>query len=94
MPPKRNHFLYFGLPFFISMLGATFLLSKLTQGRYDFHDRKIQMVDKEEELRLDSKRKKIDLREVYFDLTKKKELDDWDFVRIERKEEPVWAKNG
>jgi hypothetical protein len=30
------------------------------------------------------KREKFDIRKAYFDLTKNKDLDDWDFVRVPR----------
>ncbi|KAL3901218.1 MAG: hypothetical protein SGCHY_000781 [Lobulomycetales sp.] len=60
----------------------------MTQIRYDAHDRRTQVLSKEQALGLDSDRKKSSIQELYFDLMKKRDDDtqfeDWDFVRVQR----------
>jgi cytochrome c oxidase assembly protein subunit 16 len=48
------------------MVGASFLLETFTRTRYELHDSKQQQVSKEEELRLNKDRRRIDIREEYF----------------------------
>ncbi|SPO37075.1 related to ERV1 - mitochondrial biogenesis and regulation of cell cycle [Pseudozyma flocculosa] len=90
---RQRPVLFFGLPFIITIVGASFGLSTLTQTRYDYNAQKVQTITKEEELRLKRDRKKVDLREEYFKLqAKSDELDEWEPKRISRPEgTPEWG---
>lgn len=82
---RRRPFLFFGLPFMGILVGSSFLLSSLTQTRYDLRSSKVQTLTKEEELGMSKKRKKVDIREEYFRLKDKEgELEDWEQKRIAR----------
>ncbi|KAI8835571.1 hypothetical protein BC829DRAFT_448111 [Chytridium lagenaria] len=86
---RSNHFLTFGLPFLVVITAATYGLAHMSQVRVDFHEKKLKSVSKQEELRLDEGRKKK--------LTKDKDMDAWDFVRVERPKgvaEPVFENQG
>lgn len=65
---RKQPFLLFGLPFTLTIVGAAYGLSYLTQTRYDYNATKVQSVDKAEELRMRKDRKRVDLREEYFRL--------------------------
>jgi hypothetical protein len=58
--------LLFGLPFVLTIVGASFGLSRLTQTRYDYNASKVQTMSKEEELNMKQNRKRIDIREEYY----------------------------
>lgn len=62
-------YLHTDLPPQGTLVAASFVLSRLTQTRYDYNATKVQAVSHEEQLRLKHDRKKIDLREEYFRLT-------------------------
>jgi cytochrome c oxidase assembly protein subunit 16 len=62
---KRNPFLYIGLPLIIPIVGGSFALSYLTQTRYELHDNKSKKVDKEEKLRINNDRRRVNLQEEY-----------------------------
>ncbi|KAI9351191.1 cytochrome c oxidase assembly protein COX16-domain-containing protein [Obelidium mucronatum] len=90
---QQRQFLFFGFPFLVTMVGSTAMLGSLTQTKYDLHDQKVKTVSKEEELKLDSNRKKLNLQEEYFKLAANDR--DWDMVRVPRPkgvEEPVFTK--
>ncbi|KAI8851385.1 cytochrome c oxidase assembly protein COX16-domain-containing protein [Chytridium lagenaria] len=94
---RSNHFLTFGLPFLVVITAATYGLAHMSQVRVDFHEKKLKSVSKQEELKLDEGRKKVNLQEEYFKLTKDKDMDAWDFVRVERPKgvaEPVFENQG
>ncbi|KAJ3228512.1 hypothetical protein HDU81_006140 [Chytriomyces hyalinus] len=91
---QQRQFLFFGLPFLTTMVGSTAMLGQLTQTRYDLNDKKVQAVSKEEELKLDSNRKRLNLQEEYFKLAAN-EGKDWDYVRVPRPagiEEPIFKR--
>ncbi|PPQ75701.1 hypothetical protein CVT26_001742 [Gymnopilus dilepis] len=79
----RKHPSLFGVPFCLLMVAASFGLTTFTQTRYDLHDKKVKNVSKEEELKLNKRRKKFDIREEYFRLSAGME-DDWEQKRIPR----------
>ncbi|TPX65884.1 lipoyl(octanoyl) transferase [Chytriomyces confervae] len=92
---QQRQFLFFGLPFLTTMVGSTVMLGQLTQTRYDLNDKKVQAVSKEEELKLDSNRKRLNLQEEYFKLAAN-EGKDWDYVRVPRPagiEEPIFKSH-
>ncbi|PWN48163.1 FAD-dependent thiol oxidase [Violaceomyces palustris] len=94
VPKVRRHpVLLFGLPFILTIVGASFGLSTLTQTRYDYNATKVQSISKEEELRMKKDRRRIDIREEYFKLQAKgDDLDDWEPKRIERpNDSPDWV---
>lgn len=63
---KRYPFLAFGAPFILTLVGASFMLSNLTQTRYDLKDEKVSAVTKEQELGMKKDRRKFDVREEYY----------------------------
>ncbi|KAI9203691.1 cytochrome c oxidase assembly protein COX16-domain-containing protein [Polychytrium aggregatum] len=81
---KRNPFVFFGIPFLLTMGLAPYGLQHLTQVRYDIHDSKVRMLEKKEELGIDKKAAPVNVQEIYWNLTHKKDMDDWDFVRVPR----------
>lgn len=91
---RRRPFIYFGLPFLSIVTLASFSLSSFTQTRYDLHNTKVQSVSKEEELRMDKQRKKVDIKEEYYRLQRIGQMEDqsWDQVRVPRpKGVPEWG---
>ncbi|KAJ3059671.1 hypothetical protein HDU98_004362 [Podochytrium sp. JEL0797] len=87
----QRQFFFFGLPFLATMVASTAILGSLGQTKFDLKDKKVQAVSKEEELKLDSKRKRLNLQEEYFKLIENEQ--DWDMVRVPRPkgtEEPVF----
>ncbi|GBB99889.1 hypothetical protein RclHR1_03670009 [Rhizophagus clarus] len=82
---KRHPFLYFGLPLIVPIVGGSFVLSYLTQTRYDLYDNKNKKVDKEEKLHLNKNRRQVNLQKEYEKLqATNEELDDWKVKRVER----------
>lgn len=85
---RRRPFLVFGLPFITILVVGSFALSSVTQTRYDLRNSKVQALSKEEELKMNKNRKKVDIREEYYRLkakdTETKNLDDWENKRIAR----------
>jgi cytochrome c oxidase assembly protein subunit 16 len=67
---------------------GSFALSGITQTRYDLRNSKVTSLSKEEELKMNKNRKKVDIREEYFRLKMKdnetKDLDNWENKRIAR----------
>ncbi|KAN0060426.1 Flavin-linked sulfhydryl oxidase of the mitochondrial IMS [Thecaphora frezii] len=90
---RQRPVLFFGVPFLVTIVGASFGLSMLTQTRYDYNATKVQTISKEEELRMKKDRKKVDIREEYFRLqSRSDELEDWEPKRIARPEGvPEWG---
>ncbi|KAF9260320.1 hypothetical protein L218DRAFT_584276 [Marasmius fiardii PR-910] len=81
----------FGIPFVLLMVAASYGMTTFTQTRYDLHDQKVKQVSKEQELKLDSNRRKFDIREEYFKLSAEGERD-WEPKRIQRpKGLPEWG---
>ncbi|WFD36204.1 thiol oxidase [Malassezia cuniculi] len=90
---RRNPTLYFGAPFVLSIVGASFLLTSLTETRYIRQDAHVRLMSKEEALNLRTNRRKLDIREEYFRMQSGSEnLDDWEPVRVARpKGVPEWG---
>ncbi|KAI9098792.1 cytochrome c oxidase assembly protein COX16-domain-containing protein [Phlyctochytrium arcticum] len=87
--PRRgtnSHLLTLAVPFASILLLGTYGLSYLTQTRYEYHDRKQHALDKKEQLKIEKSAKPFNLQEAYFNLTKNKNLEDWDMVRVPRPE--------
>ncbi|KAJ7594534.1 cytochrome c oxidase assembly protein COX16-domain-containing protein [Mycena floridula] len=95
----RKYPTLFGIPLVIAVVGASFLLTPIAQIRYDLHDERVKQVmtvllllrllthsiqlTKEQQLGLEQKRKKFDIREEYYRLSAKGDAD-WDSKRIPR----------
>ncbi|KAJ3477869.1 hypothetical protein NLI96_g10168 [Meripilus lineatus] len=73
----------FGIPFILIIIGASYGLASFTQTRYDLQDKKVKMVNKEEELGLKKQKRKFDIREEYFRLSATQNTD-WESKRIPR----------
>ncbi|CAO1614358.1 unnamed protein product [Sympodiomycopsis kandeliae] len=65
---RRRPFLLFGLPFTMTILGAAYGLSYLTETRYEYNATKVQSLSKETELGMKKDRRRVDLREEYWRL--------------------------
>lgn len=63
---RRRPFAYFGLPFLTLVVFSSYALETFTQTRYDHGDYKVQAVSKEEALKMDKNRKRVDIREEYY----------------------------
>ncbi|WFD38226.1 thiol oxidase [Malassezia japonica] len=82
---RRNPTLFFGVPFIGSIVFASFALTSLTQIRYIQHEQRHKTLSQEENLKLKSDRKPLDIREEYFKLQAKDDgLDDWEPKRVAR----------
>lgn len=95
---RRNHFLYFGLPFMLSIVAGSIYLQKFTALKWERFDEKYRQVNEEEMLSMINKRRTFDKRDDYYRLQgllkdhKSDVSDDYEIVRVERKkeDEPVW----
>jgi cytochrome c oxidase assembly protein subunit 16 len=88
---RRRPFFMFGLPFISILVLGSFALSSFTQTRYDLRNSKVQTLSKEEELKMDKKRKKVDIKEEYYRLQAKDlgqldggGIDSWENKRVPR----------
>ncbi|KAJ9120624.1 hypothetical protein QFC22_002553 [Naganishia vaughanmartiniae] len=95
---QRRPFIYFGLPFIGLVVFSSYALEKFTTTRYDYQDTKVRSVSKEEELKMDKNRKRVDLKEEYYRLqglnAEKNVEDDWQNVRVPRpRGVPEWGTN-
>jgi hypothetical protein len=63
---QRRPFILFGLPFLGLVVFSSYALEKFTKTRYDYHNTKVQSVSKEEQLKMDKNRKRVDLKEEYY----------------------------
>ncbi|KAJ3195657.1 Cytochrome oxidase assembly [Entophlyctis luteolus] len=92
---QQRHFVFFGLPFLATMVASTQVLASLMQTKFDLKDKKTETLSKEEALKLDTNRKKLDIQEEYFKLAQNEEQD-WDMVRVPRPkgvDEPIFKKS-
>ncbi|KAI5453885.1 Cytochrome oxidase assembly [Naganishia albida] len=95
---QRRPFMYFGLPFIGLVIFSSYALESFTKTRYDYQSTKVQSVTKEEQLRMDKNRKRVDLKEEYYRLqglnSEKNVDDDWENVRVPRPAGvPEWGTN-
>ncbi|CDR46860.1 CYFA0S26e00870g1_1 [Cyberlindnera fabianii] len=80
---KKHPFLLFGLPFLTAMGLASVWLSSFTAVRYENRDRKTQELGEEEILKLNTKKRSVDVKEEYYRLQGLGE-DDWEPKRVPR----------
>ena len=82
---RKQPFILFGLPFISALVIGSFALSSLTNTRYELLDTQMHTVSKEEGMKMKADRKKVDLREEYFRLSKDGDGGkSWDNKRINR----------
>lgn len=63
---KKHPFLLFGLPFLTAMGLASVWLSSFTAIRYENRDRKVQELGEEEVLKVNSKKRTVDVKEEFY----------------------------
>ncbi|KAI5122197.1 hypothetical protein M0805_002686 [Coniferiporia weirii] len=87
----RKYPALFGVPFVLIVVGASFAMTTFTQTRYDLQNQRHTSVSKEEELGLNKRKKKFDVREEYYRI-QSAAAEDWEPKRIERpKGVPDWG---
>ncbi|KAH8117127.1 cytochrome c oxidase assembly protein COX16-domain-containing protein [Phellopilus nigrolimitatus] len=87
----RKYPALFGMPFVLLIVGASFALTPFTQTRYDLQNQRTSSVSKEEELGLNKRKKKFDIREEYYRIQSAADQE-WEPKRIERpKGVPDWG---
>ncbi|KAK6461836.1 cytochrome c oxidase assembly protein COX16, partial [Scheffersomyces coipomensis] len=98
---KKNHFLYFGLPFLLSIVAGSIYLQKFTAVKWEKYDEKYRQLGEEEMLSLIENKRPVDKKNDYYRLQGllndhvSKEVssnNDYEIVRVKRKkeDEPVW----
>ncbi|KAF9792163.1 cytochrome c oxidase assembly protein COX16-domain-containing protein [Thelephora terrestris] len=81
----RKSPLLFGVPFVMIMVVASYALVPFAQTKYELQDRRVLNVTKEQELGLENRKRKFDIREEYFaSKLSAKAAEDWEPKRIER----------
>ena len=99
-PPSFSHhlalrihhhpFLFFGLPFISIIVLGSIALTSFTQTRYDIHDERVKHVQKEEEVQLGRKRRKVSLQEEYWTLMNTMQEDgEYEMKRVQRLSEDM-----
>jgi cytochrome c oxidase assembly protein subunit 16 len=63
---SKHPFLLFGLPFVATMVAGSFFLTPATALRYEKNDRRVQQMNKDEELGIGKDRRKVDMNEEYY----------------------------
>lgn len=99
---RKNHFLYFGLPFMLSIVAGSLYLQRFVELKWERFDDKYQQLHEEEMLGLIDNRRSFDKRDDYYRLQgllqdhSKDVSTDYEMVRVERKaeDEPVWWRRG
>ena len=97
---RKNHFLYFGLPFILSIVAGSLYLQKFTAVKWEKYDERYRQVGEEEMLSMIENKRPVDKKNDYYRLQgllqdHEKEVssnDDYEIVRVKRKkeDEPVW----
>ena len=95
---KKNHFVFFGLPFLLSIVAGSLYLQKFTSVKWERYDEKYRQLGEDEMLSMIERRRPVDKKEDYYrlqGLLKQHEEevgDDYEMVRVKRKkeDEPVW----
>ncbi|EEQ39328.1 hypothetical protein EJF18_40251 [Clavispora lusitaniae] len=99
---RKNHFLYFGLPFMLSIVAGSLYLQKFTALKWERFDEKYRQLNEEEMLGMIEKKRNFDKRDDFYRLQgllkdhSTDVSDDYEIVRVERKkeDEPVWWRSG
>ncbi|KAF9913519.1 Cytochrome oxidase assembly [Lobosporangium transversale] len=85
---KKRPVLFFGLPFLLTIVGGSFVLSELTATKYNVHDHRTKNMSKEEGLKLSKNRRKLDLQEEYWRLQSRDIDDNWEIKRVSSEAAP------
>jgi cytochrome c oxidase assembly protein subunit 16 len=80
---KKHPFLLFGLPFLAAMGLASVWLSSFTAIRYENRDRKLQELDEDQILDVNTKKRHVDMKEEYYRLQGLGEQE-WEPKRVPR----------
>ncbi|KAI5961819.1 COX16 [Candida pseudojiufengensis] len=100
---KKNHFLYLGLPFLISIVAGSIYLQKFTSIKWEQYDEKYRQLGEEEMLDMIENKRTVDKKNDYYrlqglltDHVEKEVEHDYEMKRIQRKkeDEPVWWRSG
>ncbi|KAH8114007.1 cytochrome c oxidase assembly protein COX16-domain-containing protein [Phellopilus nigrolimitatus] len=78
----RKYPALFGMPF-VLIVGASFAMTPFTRTRYDLQNQRNSSVSKEDELGLNQRKKKFDIREEYYRIQSVADQE-WVPKRIER----------
>lgn len=98
---KKNHFLYFGLPFMLLIVAGLIYLQKFTAVKWERYDERHRQLNEEEMLNMVENKRPVDKRDDYYRLQglltdhlekEVKPNDDYEIVRVSRRpeDEPVW----
>ncbi|KAL7666379.1 Cytochrome c oxidase assembly protein COX16, mitochondrial [[Candida] zeylanoides] len=94
---RRNHFLYFGLPFMLSIVAGSLFLQRFTSVKWEQFDEKYHQLGEEEMLGMIEQKRSVNKKNDYYRLQgmlteHKDSAEDYDMVRVARKkeDEPVW----
>ncbi|RLV89633.1 Cytochrome c oxidase assembly protein COX16 mitochondrial [Spathaspora sp. JA1] len=99
---KRNSFLYFGLPFMLSIVAGSLYLQKFTAIKWERYDEKYRQLGEEEMLNMIEHKRVFDKKDDFYRLQgllteheKDVGTNDYEMVRVKRREEdePVWNKS-
>lgn len=95
---QKNHFVFFGLPFLLSIVAGSLYLQKFTSVKWERYDEKYRQLGEDEMLSMIANRRPVDKKEDYYRLQGLLQehsdtvSDDYEIVRVKRKkeDEPVW----
>lgn len=95
---RKNHFIFFGLPFMLSIVAGSLYLQKFTALKWEKFDEKYRQLNEEEMLTMIENKRSFDKKNDYYRLQgllkdhSSDVSDDYEIVRVERKkeDEPVW----
>ncbi|KAL6450754.1 COX16 Cytochrome c oxidase assembly protein COX16 [Candida maltosa Xu316] len=98
---KKNHFLFFGLPFLVSIVAGSIYLQNFTAVKWERYDRKYQEMNEKEMLDMIEHKRPVDKKNDYYRLqgllrdSTNEVSDDYEMVRVPRRkeDEPVWDRN-
>ncbi|KAI3407018.1 COX16 [Candida oxycetoniae] len=100
---KKNHFLYLGLPFLLSIVAGSIYLQKFTSIKWERYDEKHQQLGEEEMMDMIENKRKFDKKQDFYrlqglltDHLEKEVQQDYEIVRVQRKkeDEPVCFVQG
>lgn len=95
---QKNHFLFFGLPFILSIVAGSLYLQKFTSVKWERWDERHQQLSEDDMLKMISNKKSFDRKDDFYRLQgllnehTDDVNEDYEIVRVQRKkeDEPVW----
>lgn len=98
---RKNHFLFFGLPFMMSIVAGSIYLQKFTAIKWEKFDEKYKQLTEKEALSVLENKREFNPKEDYYRLQgflkehNEQISDDYEMVRVARKkeDEPVWWRS-